>query len=173
MTDGSALDEPGQRSRNEILVSLLVGALMLLVAIASANVASLLLARAAARRKEIAIRLSVGASRSRLLQLLFTEATLLVCPAAGMSVFLAYWLPRFLAVHLTANPLSIPVQPDLRVFCYVAAVSLLAAIICCLAPAAAAVSKSYLPALNGQEAISGSGKVFDLPATSSSELNWR
>jgi predicted permease len=162
VTDGSALDEPGQRSRNEILVSLLVGALMLLVAIASANVASLLLARAASRRKEVAIRLSIGASQSRLLQLLFTEATLLVCPAAGMSVFLAYWLPRFLALHLTAAPLSIPVQPDLRVFCYIAAVTLLAAIICSLAPAAASFSKSYLPALNGQEILPASGKRLRL-----------
>jgi hypothetical protein len=79
-----------------------------------------------------------------------------------MSVFLAYWLPRLLAVHLTVDPLSILVQPDLRVFCYVAAVTLLAAIICSLAPAGAAVSKSYLPALNGQETISASGKNLRL-----------
>jgi predicted permease len=151
VTDGSFIEEPGARSRNEILLSILVSALMLLVAIASANVASLLLARAAARRKEIAIRLSIGASRSRLLRMLLTEALLLACPAAGMSLFLAYWLPHFLSVHLTEDPLSIPVQPDLRVFCYLAAVTFLAAGICSLAPAAASISSNYLPALNGQE----------------------
>jgi predicted permease len=158
VTNGSALDEPGQRLRNEILVTLLVGALMLLVAIASANVASLLLARAASRRKEVAIRLSIGAGRPRLLQLLFTEAALLVFPAASMSMFLAYWLPRFLAVHLTENPLSIPLEPDWRVFCYVAAGTILAAVICSIAPALASVSSNFLPALNGQASISASGK---------------
>ena len=157
VTDGSAIEEPGESSRNEILLSILVSALMLLVAIASANVASLLLARSAARRKEIAIRLSIGASRSRLLRMLLTEALLLACPAAGISLFLAYWLPHFLAVHLTEDPLSIPVQPDLRVFCYLAAVTILAAVICCLAPAAASVSSNYLPALNGLESASGTG----------------
>jgi predicted permease len=158
VTNGSALDEPGQRFRNEMLVSLLVGALILLVAIASANVASLLLARAASRRKEVAIRLSIGASRLRLLQLLFTEAALLVFPAACMSLFLAYWLPRFLALHLTEDPLSIPLEPDWRVFSYVAAVTVLAAIVCSIAPALASVSKNYLPALNGQASISASGR---------------
>ena len=104
VTDGSFIEEPGESSRNEILLSILVSALMLLVAIASANVASLLLARAAARRKEIAIRLSIGASRSRLLRMLLTEALLLACPATGISLFLAHWLPRFLSVHLTEDP---------------------------------------------------------------------
>ena len=158
VTNGSALDEPGERLRNEILVSLVVGALMLLVAIASANVASLLLARAASRRKEVAIRLSVGASRSRLLRLLFVEAALLVCPAACVSLILAYWLPRFLAEHLTEDSLSFSVQPDWRVFCYVAAVTILAAIICSLAPALASVSRNYLPALNGQQSVPASEK---------------
>ena len=157
VTDGSFMEEPGESSRNEILFSILVSALMLLVAIASANVASLLLARAAARRKEIAIRLSIGASRSRLLRMLLTEALLLAGPAAGISLFLAHWLPHFLSVHLTEDPLSIPVQPDWRVFCYLAAVTILAAVICSLAPAAASVSSNYLPALNGQESAPGSG----------------
>jgi len=157
VTDGSAIEEPAESSRNKILFSILVGALMLLVAIASANVASLLLARAAARRKEIAIRLSIGSSRSRLLRMLLTEAMLLACPAAGISLFLAYWLPQFLSVHLTEDPLSIPVEPDLRVFCYLAAVTILAAVICSLAPAAASVGSNYLPALNGQESVSVSG----------------
>ncbi len=74
VTDGSAFDEPGQHSRNNLLMVLLMGSLILLVAIASANVASLLLAKAVARRKEVAIRLSLGARRSRLLRMILTEA---------------------------------------------------------------------------------------------------
>ena len=84
--------------------------------------------------------------------MLLTEALLLACPAAGISLFLAHWLPQFLSVHLPQDPLSIPVQPDWRVFCYLAAVTILAAVICSLAPSAASVSSNYLPALNGQEA---------------------
>ena len=91
--------------------------------------------------------------------MLLTEALLLACPAAGISLFLAHWLPHFLSVHLTEDPLSIPVQPDWRGFCYLAAVTILAAVICSLAPSAASVSNNYLPALNGQDSapVSGTG----------------
>jgi predicted permease len=158
VTDGSDFDEPGQRSRNNLLMVLLMGSLILLVAIASANVASLLLAKAAARRKEVAIRLSLGAKRSRLLRTILTEGLLLAIPAGCMSLFLAYWLPRFLGQHLLKEPLSIPLEPDFRVFIYLAAATLLAGCIASLTPAAESLKRDHLAALKGQESVSGSEK---------------
>jgi predicted permease len=158
VTDGSYFEEPGQRSRNNLLMTLLMGSLILLVAIASANVASLLLAKAAARRKEVAIRLSLGARRSRLLRMILTEGLLLAAPAGGMSLFLAYWLPRFIGQHLVKEPLSIPLEPDFRVFLYLAAATLLAGCIASLMPAAESLKRDHLAALNGQESVSGREK---------------
>ena len=156
VTDGSGFNEPGQRSRNNLLMLLLMGSLILLVAIASANVASLLLAKAAARRKEVAIRLSLGAKRSRLLRMILTEGLLLALPAGYMSLFVAYWLPRFLALHLVKEPLSIPLEPDFRVFIYLAATTLLAGCIASLTPAAESLKRDHLAALKGQEGVSRS-----------------
>jgi predicted permease len=158
VTDGSWFDEPGQRSRNNLLMMLLMGSLILLVAIASANVASLLLAKAAARRKEVAIRLSLGAKRSRLLRMILTEGLLLAVPAGWMSLFLAYWLPQFLGQHLVKEPLSIPLEPDFRVFIYLAAATLLAGCIASLTPAAESLKRDHLAALKGQESVAGSEK---------------
>jgi predicted permease len=158
VTDGSGFNEPGQRSRNNLLMVLLMGSLILLVAIASANVASLLLAKAAARRKEVAIRLSLGARRSRLLRMILTEGLLLAVPAGCMSLFLAYWLPRFLGQHLVKEPLSVPLEPDFRVFIYLAAATLLAGCIASLTPAAESLKRDHLAALKGQESVSDSEK---------------
>ncbi len=158
VTDGSDFAEPGQSTRNNLLMALLMGSLILLVAIASANVASLLLAKAAARRKEVAIRLSLGARHSRILRMILTEGLLLAVPAGGMSLFLAYWLPRFLGQHLVKEPLSIPLEPDFRVFLYLAAATLLAGCIASLTPAAESLKRDHLAALKGQESVSGSEK---------------
>jgi predicted permease len=158
VTDGSDFDEPGQSSRNTLLMALLMGSLISLVGIASANVASLSLAKAAARRKEVAIRLSLGASRSRLLRMILTEGLLLAVPAGCMSLFLAYWLPWFLGQHLIKEPLSIPLEPDFRVYLYLAAATLLAGCVATLTPAAESLKRDHLASVKGQENVSGREK---------------
>jgi putative ABC transport system permease protein len=91
VTDGSDFAEPGQSTRNNLLMALFMGSLILLVAITSANVASLLLAKAVARRKEVAIRLSLGAKRSRLLRMILTEGLLLAVPAGVTRTSFSVW----------------------------------------------------------------------------------
>jgi predicted permease len=116
----------------------LMGMAALLLLIACANSANLLLARAASRRHEIALRLSVGATRSRLVQQLFVESILLGAVACVVGLALAPVISRLL-VRMTAGvqtgPLPFAVPIDARVVLFTVAVSLATTLIFGLAPA--------------------------------------
>jgi len=129
----------------------------LVLLLACTNLANLLLARATERRKEIAIRLAIGASRRRLIRQLLTESVLLATCGGALGLVLAYWLVD--AMTGLKPPLDIPLSTELhidyRVLLFTAAVSVLTGVVFGLLPALQATNPDLVPALKDETAISG------------------
>jgi predicted permease len=130
-----------------LVLMLAVGAVLL---IACGNVANLQLARAAARQKEMAVRLALGGGRVRLIRQLLTENLLLAVAGGATGLLLAQWATAVL-VSLIARGWMIPInldgQPNLRVLGFTAAASLLTGVLFGLAPAFRATQVDLASAL--------------------------
>jgi predicted permease len=130
---------------------LLLGLVGLILAIACANIANLLLARAAARTREMAVRLSIGAGRLRVIRQLLTESLLLSGIGGALGVVFAVWGIRFLTLLLLNGrgdePFALEVGVNWRVLGVVAALSVLTGVLFGLAPAVQSTRVSLMPAL--------------------------
>jgi predicted permease len=155
---------PQQRS-----LFLLVGTLMMVIVglvllIACGNVANLLLARAMQRRREFAIRLSLGASRGRLIRQLLTESLLLGLTAAVLGIFCAYWGRDLLWSLLPfGRPQGLDFSLDGRVLLFTLGLSIVATMLFGLAPSLQASNPRQMGALRDRtDAPSGTGRWYGL-----------
>jgi len=136
-----------------VFFALLLVVTGLVLLIACVNVASLLLARASARRREIAIRLAIGASRGRLLQQLLADSVLLSVLGAAAGLALAEVSAQGLArIHLPVPiPIRLQISPDWRLAVYGAFLAALSMLACGLLPAWRALKESIAHDLNREK----------------------
>ena len=136
-----------------------LGAIGFVLLIACTNVATLVLARAGARRGEVAVRAALGAGRWRIVRELATESMLLASSAGALGLLLGVWCVRFLAALVPAwLPLSVPVGLDARAVAFTLGLALSSTLLFGLLPALHATRHDLADALRSGRATSSRGQ---------------
>ena len=151
-------DGPGIRQQTGPLVRLLLAAVGAVLLIACANVANLLLARAASRKREIGVRLALGASRLRVMRQLLMESLLLALIGGGLALLLTLWT-RELLFGFQEIPSTLDLSADGRILAFTLGVTVATAFLFGLLPALQATRADVLSALKdeGAAVVGGSG----------------
>ncbi len=135
----------------------MLGASAVVLLIACINVANLLLARAAARSKEVGVRLSIGASRMRLVRQFLTESLLLSTIGGALGLLFAWGAARLLVLLLSADQSTLTPTIDLQVLGFTAGVTFLTGLVFGLAPAIRATHVNLNDSLRDSGRVTASG----------------
>ena len=148
---GTGLETNAKKATKQLYVLMAVVALVLLSG--CLNIANLLLARTIGRQREIAVRLALGAARSRLVRQLLTESLLLAAAGGALGLVVAFFGSRVLASFLIAGQrgISLDVTPDAHVLAFTLLVSLITGIFFGIAPAHQTVRVEVFSNLKGEE----------------------
>jgi putative ABC transport system permease protein len=148
-------DGPGVRLSARPMLGVLSGAVLLVLLIACANVASLLAARAVSRRREVAIRMAVGAARGRLIRQWLTESLLLAILGSAGALLVARWFTPML--YGFGIPESVDLTLDRRVFAFTLAAGVMSGLLFGLAPVLQGLRRDTLTALRDEGGAIASG----------------
>jgi predicted permease len=152
---------PGARAAIYALIAALLAIVNLVLLIAGMNLANLLLARAVARRKEIAVRLAMGASRFRLIRQLLSENALLALIAGAAGTAISLWALKLFIALMPPLPggmrVALDVRPDWRVLLYTIAFSTLTGMLFGLAPALKASKTDVAKTLKDETGLFAGG----------------
>jgi predicted permease len=160
----------GARTQYSNPLYVLMLAVGIILLIACANVAGLILARAAARQKEMAVRSALGAGRGRVVRQLLTESVMLSAFGGMLGILFAYWGAHTIISFVSSNqtrPLGFATGVDLRVLGFTVTISLLTGILFGIAPTFRSTRVDLTPALKeGEGSFAGSvrpgGKWFSV-----------
>jgi predicted permease len=169
LSDTRVLLRPGSRGLSSLRsqyqrpLLMLMAVVVLVLLIACANITNLLMARAAGRTREIAVRLALGAGRSRLVRQLLAESMLLTISGAALGMALAYWADRALVAlmpqRIGGGALTVNVNPDWRVFLFTLGVAVLVSVLSGIAPAIQSTRPDMGPALKGETGVRRPGRL--------------
>ena len=149
----------GLRSRYSDILTILMGLVVLVLSIACLNIANLLLSRAGAREKEVAIRLALGASRARLVRQLLTESLLLAVMGGAMGLLLARWSVRLLASLVISRQFPLDLEIDRLVLGFTLGACLVTGLLFGLAPALRATGLDLVRGIKGLSRSGGRSRL--------------
>ena len=142
-------------------LNILMGVVGLVLLIACANIASLMLARAAARHKEIAVRKALGASRARLIRQLLTECVLLSTAGAALGVFFARWGSSLMVRYISTNNDKVFLDQtfDWRILSFTAAMAIFTGLLFGVLPAFRSTRVSLTSAMKGSQTVDAESRT--------------